>query len=111
MIKFLLATVLLLIVLSLLGVNVKEDIAENPTVQDNTSYVSVGVKTFWSNYLSGPAHFLWKDIFVDILWETFIRNMITLREGGTPTDFTNENAQRLPTIKGSIEKYGSVPAH
>ena len=99
--------ILLLVVLGLLGVSVQHDVVEHEGVQENVSYVSTGVVGFWNTYLSQPAQWLWQELIVNILWETFARNMERLRDGETPTDFTNSHLDDWPSIPELIDNYNA----
>lgn len=107
MIKILTIIILVLVVLGLLGVSVQHDVVENEGVQENVSYVSTGAIGFWNTYLSQPAQWLWQELIVGILWETFTRNMGRLRDGQTPTDFTNPHLDDWPSIPQLIDNYNS----
>jgi hypothetical protein len=107
MIKTLVVIVLILVGLGLMGVSVEHDIVDNPAVEENVSYVSVGATSLWNRYLAEPARWVWQELIVNILWETFVRNMERLRDGQTPTDFTNEHLQDWPTVPGMIDQYNA----
>jgi hypothetical protein len=103
-IRNLVIVIIILVILGLMGVSVEEDIVENEQVQENTSYVWNGVEYVWETYLAGPASFLWNDIFVGILWETFAENMERLR-AGQPADYFTPNTDVVPSIPGLIDEY------
>lgn len=107
MIKILLFIVLVLVALGLMGVSVEHDVVGNPGVQENVSYVSTGAVGFWNTYLAQPARWVWEELIVGILWETFARNMGRLRDGQTPTDFTNPNLSDWPSIPQMIDDYNA----
>lgn len=104
-IRNLVIVIIILVILGLTGVSVEEDIVQNEGVQENTSYVLSGVVYVWNTYLSEPASFLWNEFFIGILWETFAANMERLRNGETPTDFTNDNLDNWPSIPQLIDDY------
>lgn len=106
-IRNLVLVIIVLVILGLAGVNVEEDIAGNETVQENTSYVASGVSHVWNTYLAGPADFIWNDVIVGILWETFVQNMERLRDGQPPTDFTSENLEDWPSIPEIVDEYNA----
>lgn len=83
---------ILILVLSYLNVSIK-GVVESPTGQENLNYVGETSKSFWTKYLAEPAHYLWKDVWVDIFWTSFIKNVEKLRDG-EPTDLDNA-AQNL----------------
>ncbi len=76
---------ILILVLSYFNVSVKS-VVESPTGQDNISYVGGGVRNLWTDYLKGPADYLWNDIFVNIFWKSFVNNMERIRDG-QPSDY------------------------
>ena len=108
MIRFLVVAILLLVILGLLGVSVQHDVVENPGVQENTSYVESGVVTFWNQYLANPASYLWNDIFVNILWTTFVANMDRLRNGEAPVYFQGQTQGVIPSIPDYIDDYNEA---
>ncbi len=110
MIRFLVVVILLLVILGLLGVSVQHDVVENAGVQENTSYVESGVVTFWNQYLANPASYLWNDVFVDILWSTFLVNMDRLRNGEAPDYFNAPTQGVIPSIPQMIDGYNQNPS-
>lgn len=97
-VKTILWVVAILVVLGLLGISVEEDIVENEGVQENTSYVWSGVSEVWNDYLAEPLGYLWNDIFVGLLWESFIVNMQALRNGEMPVNFELQGDLPYPTL-------------
>lgn len=61
-------------------------VAESPTSQSNFSYIKGLVVTVWTNYLAGPASYLWNYVFIELLWKSFVSNMTRIKNG-QPTDF------------------------
>lgn len=104
-IRNLVIIVIILVILGLSGVSVEEDIVENEGVQENTSYVLTGVQNVWNNYLAQPFMFLWNDIFVELIWESFIVNMQALRNGDTPTNFDLQNELPYTNVPDLIDNY------
>ncbi|MEZ4103633.1 MAG: hypothetical protein R3B55_03765 [Candidatus Paceibacterota bacterium] len=105
--KTLVIVILILVALGLFGVNVEEDVVENEEVQNNVSYVWTGVVNFWERYLAGPADYLWNDIFVDLIWESFIVNMQSIRNGQSATNFQLQGDLPYPSIPEIIDGYQS----
>src|SRR3989338_9638114 len=58
-----------------------QSVVESPKAQDNLEYVGGGTVDLWQKYFKGPATYLWKDVFVNILWKTFVENMERIRDG------------------------------
>ncbi len=108
MIRLLVVAILLLVILGLLGVSVQHDIVENPGVQENTSYVGTGIASFFTTYLAAPFDYLWNDIFVGILWGTFVENMERLQNGEPPTYFQGQTQGVIPSIPQMIDDYNEA---
>lgn len=100
-IRFLFTIVIILIALSLLGVNIQSDIVQNPEVQNNTSFVMQQFQTFWNTTLAGPLTYFWNNIIINIFWNSFIENMTTLSEGG---GITWDTSMVMPDFVG-FEEY------
>jgi hypothetical protein len=80
LIKIIVIIIILIGILSYFGISVKS-IVENDVFQKNIDYVLNWVKYIWNTYLVGPARYLWNDIFIDLLWNSFIENMQRIKEG------------------------------
>ncbi len=76
---------ILILVLSYFNISIK-GVVESPTGQENINYVKGNSVSLWQRYFAGPAHYLWKDVWIDIFWTGFISNMERIRDG-KPTDF------------------------
>ncbi len=103
--KTLVIIILIIVALGMFGINIEEDVAGNEDVQHNVSYVWTGVVNFWDRYLAGPADYIWNDIFVDLIWDSFILNMQRLRDGQSPTDFNLQGDLPYQTIPEYIDGY------
>jgi len=84
LVKFIIIIIVAIIVLSYFGFNLRS-VVESPTTQGNLSYVWGGVVYVWSGYLERPASYLWNDIFIDLLWNSFVYNLERIKGGGTTT--------------------------
>jgi hypothetical protein len=58
-----------------------QDAVEDEQTQSNFEYISTKVLEFWDEHLAVTAHYLWDDVFLEIIWAGFIENMERLREG------------------------------
>ncbi|MDQ5901649.1 MAG: hypothetical protein QG580_364 [Patescibacteria group bacterium] len=103
--KTLVIIILIIVGLGMFGINLEEDVAGNEDVQDNVSYVYTGVRGFWNRYLSEPASYIWNDIFIELIWESFIVNMQSLRNGQSPTNFELQNNLPYTNIPDYIDQY------
>ena len=78
---------IIILVLSYFKISIKS-VVESPTGQDNISYIGGGTVNLWDTYLKEPATYLWNDIFINLLWNSFIDNMEKIKNG-QPTDYQN----------------------
>lgn len=95
MIRLIIIIVLIIVVLSYFNISVRS-IINGEIFQDNWSYITNGIAYVWNTYLVGPASYLYNDIFIDLLWNSFIDNMKAIKGGGTPDLLSNPPA--VPTI-------------
>lgn len=79
-IKIILLIVVALLVLSYFGFNLR-NLANSPTTQDNFGYVASTTVTVWDKYLKDPLTYVWKDIFIEIIWNPAIDNIKRLNRG------------------------------
>lgn len=93
LIKLLILILIALIVLGYYGISVRSAV-QNPTTQDNISYVWNGVVYVWDTYLKGPATYLW-NIFVNDIWNPAITNLEAIKNGQPST--LDSNAPVLPS--------------
>lgn len=77
-------TVIVVIILAsyFFDFNVQEAVEDEQT-QSNLAYIWEKVILFWDTYLQEPASYLWHDVFIDLLWETFIDQFNAMRAGET----------------------------
>lgn len=83
-IKIIVIVILIVILLGIFGFNLR-GLIEKPLVQENLNYVWGAVVTIWQDYLARPVMYLWNDIFIDLIWGSFVSNMERLK-AGEPTD-------------------------
>ena len=63
--------VVALLVLSYFGLNLR-GLINQPTTQDNFSYVATTTVSAWNKYLEKPATYIWNQIFLDLIWNPAI---------------------------------------
>ncbi|OGD68987.1 hypothetical protein A2996_01455 [Candidatus Campbellbacteria bacterium RIFCSPLOWO2_01_FULL_34_15] len=73
-----------IIILSYFGFNLR-GIVEAPQTQENLGYAWGLVTDFWNTYLAGPVLYFWNDIFIDLLWSSFVENMERIKAGDPTT--------------------------
>ena len=78
--------IIAIIVLSFFGFDLRS-IVEADQTQDNLRYVWGLLVSLWENVLKRPILFFWQNIFIDLLWETFIANFDRIRDGGSGGSF------------------------
>jgi len=82
--KTIIIIIIAVIILGYFGFDLRT-IIESESVQQNLIYAWSFVVNIWENYLQRPALYLWNDIFIDLIWESFVDNMERIK-GGKPTD-------------------------
>ena len=81
-IKLLVLFVILIVIISYLGIDLRA-IVQSPETQGNLGYVWGLVVTVWDNYLERPVLYFWNNIFINLLWESFVNNMERIKNGGS----------------------------
>jgi hypothetical protein len=84
-VKLIILIIIAIIALSYFGFDLR-GIVEAPQTQENLSYVWGLLISLWENILRRPVLFFWQNIFIDLLWETFVSNFERLKAGES-TDF------------------------
>jgi ABC-type Fe3+ transport system permease subunit len=87
-IKLIILIVVLLVILGYFGINVRS-VIENKTAQSNVGYVWNWCKAMWGTYLASPAKYLWNDVFIKLLWNSFIESMQKIKAGQNPKMIEN----------------------
>jgi hypothetical protein len=85
LIKLIIIIIIAIIILSYFGFDLQA-IVESPESQGNLGYVWGLLASLWNNYLMQPVLYFWNNIFIDLLWETFISNFERIK-AGEATDF------------------------
>jgi ABC-type antimicrobial peptide transport system permease subunit len=82
-IRTILLIILVILILSFFSFDIQSFI-EAPQTQSNLSYVWGGVVSVWNQYLEVPLTYLWQDIFLDLLWDSFVTNLQSIQAGNGP---------------------------
>ncbi len=94
LIKWIILIVIAVIVLSYFGFDLRA-IIESDRTQNNLGYLwGLGV-TVWNEYLSRPVLYFWNNIFIDLLWNSFVENMERIKAGQATT--IEEMVPQLPS--------------
>ncbi len=67
MIKWIIISLIGLILLGALGFDVRKAV-ESPVTQSNLEYAKNVVVYVWNKYLQKPATFLWNEVFIKLIW-------------------------------------------
>jgi len=84
LVKWLFLILIAVIILSYFGFNLRE-IVESDSIQNNLSYLWGMGMTVWNEYLFQPVLYFWQDIFIDLLWKSWIENMERIKNGQATT--------------------------
>jgi len=94
LIQWLVIVLIAVLVLSYFGFDLRA-IIESEGTQGNLGYLwGLGV-TVWNEYLSRPILYFWHNIFIDLLWNSFIDNLERIKNG-QPTTY-EEMTPQLPS--------------
>ena len=94
LIQWIIIILIAVIVLSYFGFDLRA-IIESERTQNNLGYLwGLGV-TVWNEYLSYPILYFWHNIFIDLLWNSFVDNMERIK-AGQPTTI-EEMTPQLPS--------------
>lgn len=94
LIQWIIIVLIAVIALSYFGFDLHA-IIESESTQGNLDYLwGLGV-TVWNEYLSRPILYFWHNIFIDLLWNSFIDNLEKIK-AGQPTTI-EEMTPQLPS--------------
>lgn len=99
LIKLIILIIIAIFVLSFFGISIRS-LIEGESFQENFNYVLNVVKSVWQKYLAESAKYLWNDIFIDLIWNSFIENLEKIKGGG-PSELI-ENAPSLDFASPSL---------
>ena len=84
-IKFALLIIVGVLVLSYFNINI-QNVAESPQSKSNFGYVTRVSQAAWHGYLERPVLYFWNNIFISLLWDSFVSNLERIKKG-EPNDF------------------------
>lgn len=80
LVKFVILIVIAILVLSYFSIDLK-GVVESPQAQSNFGYVGAWIQFVWREYLSRPVLYFWNDIFLNLLWSSFVSNLEQIKRG------------------------------
>ena len=92
-IKWVIIIVIALLALSYYGFSLR-NLVNSPVTQDNFQYVATSSVSVWDKYLKQPATYLYKDVFINLIWTPAIDNL-TKMKNNQPTNLQT-NSPQLP---------------
>ena len=92
-IQFIFIIIILVLLLSYFNINIR-GIIEAPQTQENIGYVWGWVALVWNDYLRTPVSYFWNNIFINLLWNSFVDNLEKIKRG-QPHDL-EVNAPQVP---------------
>ena len=78
-----------------------QDAIENEQTQSNFGYIRENLEYFYNTYLRASVEYLWNDIFIDLLWNTFVENLQAI-QNGEPTVFDQAAQSQIDIIEQSL---------
>ena len=73
MIKKIAFVIIILIILSYFGINIRS-VIDNPLLKENLNYIAGLAQGIWENYLRAPLEWLWDNYlsgFASFMWKSF----------------------------------------
>ncbi len=58
-----------------------QEAVEDEQTQSNFTYIWNNIVTFYNTYLADKVNYLWNDVFIDLIWDSFTENMQNLKTG------------------------------
>ncbi|MBI4118405.1 MAG: hypothetical protein HY455_02655 [Parcubacteria group bacterium] len=80
LIKFVILIIIGILVLSYFSIDIRS-IVESEQSQSNFQYVWGWVVFVWAEYLGEPVRYFWDEIFLKLIWSSFVENMEKIKRG------------------------------
>jgi hypothetical protein len=84
LVRTIILIVIALLILSYFGFNIRA-IVNSPAGHENFTYVQELMVNVWNNYLKVPVTYLYRDIFLNLIWNPAIENLTKLKNGQAST--------------------------
>ncbi|MFT6361108.1 MAG: hypothetical protein ACJAV6_000590 [Candidatus Paceibacteria bacterium] len=101
LIKWLLIIIIAIILASYFFDFSVQDAIENEQTQSNLGYIKENFIYFYDTYLRATIEYLWNDIFIDLIWNTFTENMQAIQDG-EPTVFEDAANSQIDILEQSL---------
>ncbi len=92
MIKYIILALIVVIVLSYFGYDLKA-IVDAPVTQSNLGYVWSGVSWGWDQ-VKGPVTYIYNNVIIGILWQAFVSNLGRIN-ADAPTELQNAGSRLM----------------
>lgn len=87
-VRLILLLIIFVLILSYFNIDLRA-VVESPQTQQNIQYVktlalwmwNTILKPLWDNYLSKPVLYFWQNIFIEVLWKSFVQGFDALQAG------------------------------
>ncbi len=80
LVRTIILIVIALLILSYFGFNIRA-IVNSPVGQENFSYAQELMLKVWNGFLKTPVTYLWKNIFLDLIWNPAFENLTKIKDG------------------------------
>ena len=80
MLRIIIFIIIIIAVLSYFNFNIRT-FFESDIVRNNFGFIWNWTSYVWDNYLKGPANYLWNDVFIDLIWNSFLENLQRFKAG------------------------------
>lgn len=79
-----------------------KDVVENEQTQENYHYIKDQTQEIYDEHLSSRIIYFWNEIFIKLLWSSFVENMERIKAG--EQILPAENAPYVPGSSNNIQK-------
>jgi len=80
MLRLVIFIIIIIAVLSYFNFNIRT-FFESDIVRNNFGFIWNWTSYIWNNYLKAPLEYLWNDVFIDLIWNSFLENLQRFKAG------------------------------
>ena len=84
MLRLIIFIIIIIAVLSYFNFNIRT-FFESDIVKNNFGFIWNWTSYVWNNYLKAPLEYLWNDVFINLIWNSFIENLQRFKAGQGPS--------------------------